>query len=196
MRSDAARWSSSTEGQQLRLAAEVSFIASVSPRSLLIRLILSVMYRLLMNAYSASTSRVADWAVQLDRWKMTFVIHRSPIHQLPTLHRVAKCTSCGCSVHVGNIISMTLFHPISFSYIKVGTAAHSHRTNHHYCSFDTSLNSRLSKQETQLSHRGCATLRVIEYFAKPLKVTKGHWQLYHWKPLVQFPIRILDRGSA
>jgi len=32
----------------------------------------------------------------------------------------------------------------------------------------------LSKQEAQLSQRDGATLRVIEYFAKSLKVTQGH----------------------
>jgi len=31
----------------------------------------------------------------------------------------------------------------------------------------------VSKQETQLSQRDCATLRVIEYFAKSLKVIQN-----------------------
>ena len=32
----------------------------------------------------------------------------------------------------------------------------------------------LTKQEAQLSQRDRATLRVIEYFAKSLKITQGH----------------------
>jgi len=31
-------------------------------------------------------------------------------------------------------------------------------------------------QEAQLSQRYRATLRVIEYFAKSLKVTQGYWK--------------------
>jgi len=31
-------------------------------------------------------------------------------------------------------------------------------------------------QEAQLSQRDCATLRVIEYFAKSLTVTQDHWK--------------------
>jgi len=34
--------------------------------------------------------------------------------------------------------------------------------------------SKLLKQEAQLSQRDRATLRVIEYFAKSLKITQGH----------------------
>jgi len=34
--------------------------------------------------------------------------------------------------------------------------------------------SRKIKQEAQLSPRGCAMLRVTEYFAKSPKVTQGH----------------------
>jgi len=34
--------------------------------------------------------------------------------------------------------------------------------------------SRLYTQEVQLSHRDSAMLRVIEYFAKSLKITRGH----------------------
>jgi len=36
-----------------------------------------------------------------------------------------------------------------------------------YSGFDTI-------QEAQLSQRDCATLRVIEYFAKSLKITERH----------------------
>jgi len=36
----------------------------------------------------------------------------------------------------------------------------------------------LSEQETQLSQRDRATLRVIEYFAKSLKITQGHSKLH------------------
>jgi len=31
-------------------------------------------------------------------------------------------------------------------------------------------------------------LRVIEYFAKSVKITQGHWKWYHSKAWVQFPI--------
>jgi len=36
------------------------------------------------------------------------------------------------------------------------------------------------KQEAQLSQRERATLRVIEYFAKSLKVTQGHSKWHCW----------------
>ena len=35
-----------------------------------------------------------------------------------------------------------------------------------------------------------AMLRVIEYFAKSLKITQGHSNWYHWKAWVQFHIRL------
>jgi len=38
----------------------------------------------------------------------------------------------------------------------------------------------LTRQEAQLSQRDCATLRVIEYFAKSFKVTQGHSKWYPW----------------
>jgi len=34
----------------------------------------------------------------------------------------------------------------------------------------------INRQEAQLSQRDRATLRVIEYFAKSLTVTQGHWK--------------------
>jgi len=34
----------------------------------------------------------------------------------------------------------------------------------------------IMQQEAQLSQRYCAMLRVIEYFAKSLKLTQGHWK--------------------
>jgi len=42
----------------------------------------------------------------------------------------------------------------------------------HKHSFTSTFTS--TKQETQLSHRDRATLRVIEYYAKSLKITQGH----------------------
>jgi len=39
---------------------------------------------------------------------------------------------------------------------------------------------RFSEQETQLSQRDRALLRVIEYFTKPLKVTQGHSKWHPW----------------
>ena len=36
-------------------------------------------------------------------------------------------------------------------------------------------------QEAQLSQRDRAMLRIIEYFAKSLKITQGHWNWYHSK---------------
>jgi len=36
------------------------------------------------------------------------------------------------------------------------------------------MNDANDEQEAQLSHRYYATLRVIEYFAKSLKITQGH----------------------
>jgi len=35
------------------------------------------------------------------------------------------------------------------------------------------------KQEAQLSQKGRAMLLVIEYFAKLLKITQGHWKWHH-----------------
>jgi len=37
-----------------------------------------------------------------------------------------------------------------------------------------------NKQEAQLSQRDRATLLVIEYFAKSLKVTQGHSKRHRW----------------
>jgi len=37
------------------------------------------------------------------------------------------------------------------------------------------------KQEAQLSQRDRALLRVIEYFAKSLRVTQGHSNWYSWE---------------
>ena len=42
-----------------------------------------------------------------------------------------------------------------------------------------------SEQEAQLSQRDRATLRVIEYFAKSLEVTQGHWKWHCWVGRVQ-----------
>jgi len=39
---------------------------------------------------------------------------------------------------------------------------------------------RQNKQETQLSQRDRAVLRVIEYFAKSLRVTQGHSKWHPW----------------
>jgi len=43
-------------------------------------------------------------------------------------------------------------------------------------------------QEAQLSQRGRAMLRVIEYFSKPLKVTQGHWICHYSIHWIQVPI--------
>jgi len=48
----------------------------------------------------------------------------------------------------------------------------------------------VSLKEAQQSQRDRAMPRVIEYFAKSLKVTQGNWKWYHSKDWVQFPIRI------
>jgi len=37
--------------------------------------------------------------------------------------------------------------------------------------------SKIIQQEAQLLQRYRATLRVIEYFAKSLKITQGHWKM-------------------
>jgi len=44
-------------------------------------------------------------------------------------------------------------------------------------------------QEAQLSYRGCQMLRVIEHFAKSLKVTQGH-DTYPWVSHVYEPILV------
>jgi len=46
------------------------------------------------------------------------------------------------------------------------------------------------RQETQLSQRGRAMLRIIEYVAKSLRITDGHWLGHHSKAWVRLPIRI------
>ena len=44
------------------------------------------------------------------------------------------------------------------------------------------------KQEAQLSQRGRAILCVIEYFAKSLKVTRGHWKWHHSIDRIRVPM--------
>jgi len=46
---------------------------------------------------------------------------------------------------------------------------------------------KTSNQEAQPSQR-LATLRVIEYFAKSLKITQGHWKWHSSKDWVRFHI--------
>jgi len=41
-----------------------------------------------------------------------------------------------------------------------------------------------------MSQRGRAMLRVVENFAKSIKVTGGHWNWYHSKARVRFSTRI------
>ena len=49
---------------------------------------------------------------------------------------------------------------------------------------------RVYEQEAQLSQRDRATLRVIEYFAKSLKITQGHSKWHCWVGLVLVPSSI------
>ena len=45
-------------------------------------------------------------------------------------------------------------------------------------------------RETQLSQRSRSMLRVIEYFAKPLKVTQDHWKWHHSIGRTRVPVGV------
>jgi len=48
----------------------------------------------------------------------------------------------------------------------------------------------LSRQEDQMSQRGRAMFRVVDYFAKSLKVSQGHSEWQPWIVRVYVHIRI------
>jgi len=46
------------------------------------------------------------------------------------------------------------------------------------------------RQEAQLSQRGRRMLHVIEYFARSLTITQGHWNLYHSIDRIRFAVGV------
>ena len=70
------------------------------------------------------------------------------------------------------------------------------RTHDHELMADNAV-SIAGIQEAQLSQRGRATLRVIEYFAESLKITRCHWNstfhIYDYELLLAFHS---DNGST